>query len=274
MEPKALGTRLVITEGMTVEQVKKEGNTAQKAAICIFDKDANGVFDKEEASLFNNTRVAVSDGQARIYEAKHKQGAPAKLLDTVDLKKVNAEYEKAVAYRKECEAAETERKAKMEEREIKLKKQLAPYGIQPHMVSEMFDNAQEKTIKDKKYLVLTSQEYGYELTLPLDERFKNPSNIYALTGGEGGPQIRGVHGATLKQTKSDAADYTTHIRILDSDLTFIGKYGNADRVIIEDDAAVIFKTDDFADGAWHDGEYYELQPGKHDFTSHKTKEAK
>lgn len=264
---KPVTHRLTITEGMTTDYVRQHGNTAQVAAISVFDKDANGVFDKEEAQLFNSVALAHYGDELRIYERTHKKGENAKLLDKVDLKKANADYQAKIDESKKYEAEQEARKAKMDAREKKLAGQLAPYGIQPHMVSDIFDNAQEKTINGKKCLVLTSEDFGYELTLPLDS-LKNPSQIYAISGGEGGPTISGVKG-TLKQTKTDGEkDYysnASQIYIENSDVKFIGKYGNADTVILGGNAQVEFVTDDWADQVWSNGEQKELQPGTYKF---------
>jgi len=181
--PKALKTRLTITEGMTTEQVRKEGNAAQKAAICIFDKDANGVFDKEEASLFDSMRIALhKDGTANLYKNNE-------LEDSVDLKKAQADYDAKIAYEKES-------MAKYEAIMNKISKPLTFYGINPKTAEWVgIDDVSVKTINGQKTLVLTSKKEQYQLELPLDKDF-DPSKIEMYRAED----ITNVHFENIKGT--------------------------------------------------------------------------
>ena len=88
---KPIYCRLAVEENMTVDYVKQHGNAVQKTAICIFDEDGNGVFDKHEAEKFNSTRLTLSGDTLRINKAKSAKGENP-LVETVDLKKAQADY--------------------------------------------------------------------------------------------------------------------------------------------------------------------------------------
>lgn len=89
--PQPISGRLTIKENMTVDYVKQNGNTAQKAAICIFDEDGNGVFSKSEADRFNSTRITLLGDELRINKAKCQKGENPH-IETVDLKKAQKKY--------------------------------------------------------------------------------------------------------------------------------------------------------------------------------------
>ena len=86
-----ISRRLTIKEGMTVNYVKQHGNAAQKVAICIFDKDGNGIFSKREADEFNSTRLTLQGDELRINKAKYLKGHNP-LIKTVNLKDSQKEY--------------------------------------------------------------------------------------------------------------------------------------------------------------------------------------
>lgn len=265
MEP--LRERLVIKEGMTTKEICEKGNIAQKVAICIFDENADGVFSKEEADKFNNSRFTFTGDELRIYGKTKKPGDGP--VETVDIKKAANDYKKRVEENKQWLETRKANQEKMQAREQKLSEVLAPTGIKARQVSDIFDDAKITTRNNHKYLILTSEEYGYELTVALDETFKNPSKMWA-TNGEGGPSIDGFNG-TLRQTKTDGLkDYyeeSSEIRILNGNIKFVGMYGNPDTVLLDENATVEFQTDDYADRVQdvNNCETYELQPGTHKF---------
>ena len=63
-------TKLIATEKMSVKEIRKNGNTAQKYAVGIFDADDNGILEGNEVSLFNNCQFSYdkNNGQLRIYD--------------------------------------------------------------------------------------------------------------------------------------------------------------------------------------------------------------
>ncbi len=62
--------KLIATEKMSVKEIRKNGNTAQKYAVGIFDADDNGILEGNEVNLFNNCQFSYDkkSGQLRIYD--------------------------------------------------------------------------------------------------------------------------------------------------------------------------------------------------------------
>ena len=60
--------RIVITDGMSVDYVKKHGSAAQKVAAQIFDADMSGKFSGNEVELFNNCVLTLGKNQLVIHD--------------------------------------------------------------------------------------------------------------------------------------------------------------------------------------------------------------
>ena len=93
--------RLQIREGMTVEDVRKNGSEGQKLAASLFDtdadgkKDANGnyllkdgIFNKQEAEYFNRFNFSVKDGLFTMYDRESGHVTEIKYNNIDDLKEV------------------------------------------------------------------------------------------------------------------------------------------------------------------------------------------
>ncbi len=93
--------RLQIREGMTVEDVRKNGSDGQKLAASLFDtyaegkKDANGnyilkdgIFNKSEAEYFNRFNFTVKDGSFTMYDRESGHVTEIKYSNIDDLKEV------------------------------------------------------------------------------------------------------------------------------------------------------------------------------------------
>ena len=88
--------RLQIREGMTVAEVKKYGSEGQKLAASLFDSDRvknekgdfgkDGIFNKQEAEMFNNYNFSVRDGLFTMYDRKSGQITEIKYDNIEDLK--------------------------------------------------------------------------------------------------------------------------------------------------------------------------------------------
>ena len=53
--------------GMNVETVKKNGSDGQKLMAPLFDRNQDGVYDKNEAELFNKYRFKTEDGKITLF---------------------------------------------------------------------------------------------------------------------------------------------------------------------------------------------------------------
>lgn len=60
--------KMPVNVGDTVESVKANGNSAQRAAASIFDANGDGVFNSREAELFNNSTLKLTKDELTIYD--------------------------------------------------------------------------------------------------------------------------------------------------------------------------------------------------------------
>lgn len=60
--------KMPVNAGDTVESLKANGNTAQRAAASIFDADGDGKFSSKEAKLFNNSTLKLTKEELTIYD--------------------------------------------------------------------------------------------------------------------------------------------------------------------------------------------------------------
>ena len=242
MQPVAYKNRLEVKEGMTVQQLQKKGNPAQKQAATIFDYNGDGKYDAYEALDFNHTRITADTkmGEIRLYDKDaHKNAKPDK---TVKINTEKANYAK--------------RSAKYQ----KFAQTLTRFGLDVgHAEWVGFNEAQVKTVNGKSYLVLkaapktnpTGNEQCYavedccELSIPLDKDYE-PSKIEMYRAEDN----CNVHFNNLKGTLKITGNATRNHGFAfggNSNVTVIGKSGIPDEIAVEDNAKVTVKTDDYAD---------------------------
>ena len=236
-QPKPLvkaGKRLEIKERMSVEEVQKNGNAAQKAAATIFDINGDGSYDYDEAYAFNNTRITAdtNTGEIRLY----KKDAPrnAKPTETVNIEAEKVDYAKRTAkYQKFAQTLKT-------------------FGLSVENAEWVgINDCKLKTINGKQHLVLIATptdkkshiQGHFELTLPIDKDF-DPSQIemYRSEGPVCFKNIRGTFKLLGDETREHNYSFGGN-----SDVTVICKDGEADEIEIEDNAKVTIKTKDYAD---------------------------
>lgn len=91
--------RLQIREGMSVEDVRKNGSEGQKLAASLFDTDGahrdaqgnwvkDGIFNKSEAEYFNQFNFSVKNNIFTMYNRKSGHTTEIKYNNIEDLKKV------------------------------------------------------------------------------------------------------------------------------------------------------------------------------------------
>ena len=68
-EPKLVAQdRVKIYEGLSVKTVQQNGSDGQKLMASVFDKDKNGFYNKEEASLFESYRFKTTKDEIYMYQ--------------------------------------------------------------------------------------------------------------------------------------------------------------------------------------------------------------
>lgn len=242
MQPVAYKNKLEVKQGMTVQQLQKKGNPAQKQAATIFDYNGDGKYDAYEALDFNNTRITADTkmGEIRLYDKDAPKNA--KPDKTVKINTEKANYAK--------------RSAKYQ----KFAQTLTRFGLDvEHAKWVGFNEAQVKTVNGKSYLVLkavpktnpTGNEQCYamedccELSIPLDKDYE-PSKIEMYRAEDN----CNVHFNNLKGTLKITGNATRNHGFAfggNSNVTVIGKSGIPDEIAVEDNAKVTVKTDDYAD---------------------------
>lgn len=242
MQPVAYKNKLEVKEGMTVQQLQKKGNPAQKQAATIFDYNGDGKYDAYEALDFNHTRITADTkmGEIRLYDKDAPKNA--KPDKTVKINTEKANYAK--------------RSAKYQ----KFAQTLTRFGLDVgHAEWVGFNEAQVKTVNGKSYLVLkatpktnpTGNEQCYavedccELSIPLDKDYE-PSKIEMYRAEDN----CNVHFNNLKGTLKITGNATRNHGFAfggNSNVTVIGKSGIPDEIAVEDNAKVTVKTDDYAD---------------------------
>lgn len=242
MQPVAYKNKLEVKEGMTVQQLQKKGNPAQKQAATIFDYNGDGKYDAYEALDFNHTRITADTkmGEIRLYDKDAPKNA--KPDKTVKINTEKANYAK--------------RSAKYQ----KFAQTLTRFGLDVgHAEWVGFNEAQVKTVNGKSYLVLkaapktnpTGNEQCYavedccELSIPLDKDYE-PSKIEMYRAEDN----CNVHFNNLKGTLKITGNATRNHGFAfggNSNVTVIGKSGIPDKIAVEDNAKVTVKTDDYAD---------------------------
>ena len=242
MQPVAYKNKLEVKEGMTVQQLQKKGNPAQKQAATIFDYNGDGKYDAYEALDFNHTRITADTkmGEIRLYDKDAPKNA--KPDKTVKINTEKANYAK--------------RSAKYQ----KFAQTLTRFGLDvKHAEWVGFNEAQVKTVNGKSYLVLkavpktnpTGNEQCYavedccELSIPLDKDYE-PSKIEMYRAEDN----CNVHFNNLKGTLKITGNTTRNHGFAfggNSNVTVIGKSGIPDEIAVEDNAKVTVKTDDYAD---------------------------
>lgn len=242
MQPVAYKNKLEVKEGMTVQQLQKKGNPAQKQAATIFDYNGDGKYDAYEALDFNHTRITADTkmGEIRLYDKNAPKNA--KPDKTVKINTEKANYAK--------------RSAKYQ----KFAQTLTRFGLDvKHAEWVGFNEAQVKTVNGKSYLVLkavpktnpTGNEQCYamedccELSIPLDKDYE-PSKIEMYRAEDN----CNVHFNNLKGTLKITGNATRNHGFAfggNSNVTVIGKSGIPDEIAVEDNAKVTVKTDDYAD---------------------------
>lgn len=274
MQPVAYKNRLEVKEGMTVQQLQKKGNPAQKQAATIFDFNGDGKYDATEAYYFNNTRITADTkmGEIRLYKKDSPKNA--KPTDTVKIETAKTNYAKRCAnYQKKS--------AKHQ----KFAQTLTRFGLNVENAEWVgFNEAQVKTVNGKSYLVLKAtpqkpnenQDFSIdldhtqdccELSIPLDKDYE-PSKI----GMYRAEDTCNVHFYNLKGTLKITGNATRNHGFAfggNSNVTVIGKSGIPDEIAVEDNAQVTVKTDDYADTLYDrtrtekDGNFetHHLKPG-------------
>ena len=242
MQPVAYKNKLEVKQGMTVQQLQKKGNPAQKQAATIFDYNGDGKYDAYEALDFNHTRITADTkmGEIRLYDKDAPKNA--KPDKTVKINTEKANYAK--------------RSAKYQ----KFAQTLTRFGLDVgHAEWVGFNEAQVKTVNGKSYLVLkavpktnpTGNEQCYamedccELSIPLDKDYE-PSKIEMYRAEDN----CNVHFNNLKGTLKITGNATRNHGFAfggNSNVTVIGKSGIPDEIAVEDNAKVTVKTDDYAD---------------------------
>ena len=242
MQPVAYKNKLEVKEGMTVQQLQKKGNPAQKQAATIFDYNGDGKYDAYEALDFNHTRITADTkmGEIRLYDKDAPKNA--KPDKTVKINTEKANYAK--------------RSAKYQ----KFAQTLTRFGLDvKHAEWVGFNESQVKTVNGKSYLVLkavpktnpTGNEQCYamedccELSIPLDKDYE-PSKIEMYRAEDN----CNVHFNNLKGTLKITGNTTRNHGFAfggNSNVTVIGKSGIPDEIAVEDNAKVTVKTDDYAD---------------------------